>query len=62
MPLLRVDIAKLCLAALGLERESKQNVQVAPASEHVRVYFECERTRRMHAKVVKILLESVQPE
>jgi putative Mg2+ transporter-C (MgtC) family protein len=35
-----------------------QNVQVAPTPEHVRVHFECEGTRKMHAKIVKILLES----
>lgn len=35
-----------------------QNVQIAPTPEHVRVHFECEGTRKMHARIVKILLES----
>jgi putative Mg2+ transporter-C (MgtC) family protein len=35
-----------------------QNVQVAPTPEHIRVHFECEGTRKMHARIVKILLES----
>jgi putative Mg2+ transporter-C (MgtC) family protein len=35
-----------------------QNVQVAPTPEHVRVHFECEGTRKIHTKIVKLLLDS----
>ena len=35
-----------------------QNVQVAPTPDHIRVHFECEGTRKMHARIVSILLES----
>jgi hypothetical protein len=48
MPLLWVDIAKPCLAAL----------LGGPAPEQVRAHFECKGTRIMNAKVVKILLKS----
>jgi putative Mg2+ transporter-C (MgtC) family protein len=35
-----------------------ENVRFAPTPEHVRVHFECEGTRKTHASLIKILLDS----